>query len=266
MVASFAGLTALVTGGSKGMGKEWARLLLRDGAHVVLWGRNTKDLQVAQKDLIDEHPESLVEIASVDIGQKGQLDRALAQLLENHQVDVLINNAGTVFRGSFTELPLEDHLKVMSVNLEAPIAITHRILGSMIKRNFGYIVNVSSLAGFIGIPNMAAYSATKWGLIGFSEAIRLELSEQGKSGIRILTYCPSYVQTGLFSGAKPPFLTSWLKPHDTVKRAYQALKEGKTLLVDPEMGRLITPLRGILPEKINEFIWRVLGVNQSSGS
>ena len=260
-----AGLTALVTGGSKGMGKEWARLLLKDGADVIIWGRNKIDLENAKEELLVEFPERHVEFNCVDVGDIDRLEKALKDLIDRYKVDILINNAGIVFRGFLNEIDPEKSTQIIKVNLMAPVIITQKIIQSMIERNFGYVVNVSSLAGFIGVPKMAVYSASKWGLVGFSEAIRQEMIEQGKNGVRIMTFCPSYVQTDLFQGATPPLLTRWLRPEDTVKRAYQGLKDGKHIIFDPDFGRLVAPLKGLLPEKFNDRLRRILGVNSSSG-
>jgi all-trans-retinol dehydrogenase (NAD+) len=263
--ANFSGLTALVTGGSRGMGKEWARLLLRDGVHVIIWGRDIDELEKTKDELKSEYVEAEIDINSVDIGDRSQIENALKQLSKNHQIDILINNAGTVSRGFFNQIGIDKGIETVNVNLIGPIIITYFVLQHMISRNFGYIVNVSSLAGFLGVPKMATYSASKWGILGFSEAIRLELSDLGKNGINVMTFCPSFVQTQLFAGARPPFLTKWLKPDETVRKAYQALKDGKNVLIDPEVGRLIPPIKSLLPELLKNYIWRILGVNRSSG-
>lgn len=265
MLANFSGLTALVTGGSRGMGKEWVRLLLKDGVHVIIWGRALPELESAKNELQIEFPNAQIGIKSVDVGNRIQTMEAIQQLTRDHQIDILINNAGTVARGFFTDIPLDQNSEILDVNLIGPILITHGILQQMIKRNFGYIVNVSSLAGFLGVPKMAAYSASKWGILGFSESIRTELGELGKNGIKVMTFCPSFVRTQLFEGARPPFLTKWLKTDETVGKAYRSLKEGKLVVIDPEMGRLIAPIKSLFPDVIKNHVWRILGVNRSSG-
>jgi short-subunit dehydrogenase len=259
------GMRALVTGGSRGMGFEWAKLLLKDKAHVVLMGQNLEALLKAQKELRLSAKNQTIDILSVDLRDEGALRDQLQTFLKGNQVDILVNNAGVVHRGKFVDVPFEDHRDVIAVNILGVMSITHMVLKTMIARHSGSIVNIASMAGLTGVPHMASYVASKWAVIGFTESLRLEMQEAGLDGIKFMTFCPSYVQTGMFRGAKPPFLSRWLNPADTVQKAYNGFKRGKTLVIDPEIAHLIPLARSLLPTVINDKVWQILGIHKSSG-
>lgn len=260
-----AGMRALVTGGSRGMGFEWAKLLIKDKAHVVLLGQNLEALVKAQKELSLCAKNQTIDILSVDLRDEGALRDQLQGFLKVHQVDILVNNAGLVHRGNFVDVPFENHRDVITVNLLGMMLVTHMVLKTMIPRHTGSIVNIASMAGLTGVPHMASYVASKWAVIGFTESLRLEMQEAGLDGIKFMSFCPSYVQTGMFRGAKPPFLSRWLKPADTVQKAYEGFKRGKTLVIDPEIAHLIPLARSLLPTFINDKVWQILGIQKSSG-
>jgi short-subunit dehydrogenase len=265
MNQSLFGKTALVTGGSRGMGKEWARLLLKDQAHVVLWGRDKHSLEEAQKELKEGFPAGQITIGAVDLADQSALLEAAQELKKHQSIDILINNAGLVHRGPFTDVTIDEHREVISVNLLAMITLTHIFLQPMIQRRSGHIVNIASMAGLTGVANMASYTASKWAVLGFTESIRLEMQEAGLKDIKLMSFCPSYVSTGLFAGARPPLLTKWLKASTTVEKAYEGFKKDKAVVVDPEIGWLVPLARTLLPTSINDKVTQLLGVSRSAG-
>ncbi len=265
MGVKVAGMRALITGGSRGMGFEWAKLLLKDQAHVVLLGQNQEALLKAQKELSLTAKNQMIDILPVDMRDDGALRDRVQEFIKGNQVDILVNNAGLVHRGKFVGVPFEKHRDVMEVNILGLMSITHMVLKTMVARHAGYIVNIASMAGLTGVPHMASYVASKWAVIGFTESLRLEMREAGLEGIKLMTFCPSYVQTGMFRGAKPPFLSRWLNPADTVQKAYDGFKRGKTLVIDPEIAHLIPLARSLLPTVINDKVWQILGIHKSSG-
>lgn len=247
------------------MGLEWAKILLKNRVDVVLLGQDESALHKAQKELEMLETEQTVEILSIDITDEQALKTTLLKFLEHTQIDILINNAGVVQRGAFLEVSMEKHRAVMEVNILGMMSLTHIVLQGMVQRNSGYVVNIASMAGLTGVPHIASYVASKWAVIGFTESLRIEMQELSKNGIRFMTFCPSYVRTGMFSGAKPPLFSKWLRPQDTVKKAFDGLIHGKTLVIDPDIAQIIPLARTLLPTLVYDKVWKTLGINKSAG-
>lgn len=264
MQFDLAGKKAIVTGGSRGMGFEWAKLLLSDKVNIVLVGQNKESLLKAQKELEILSPHQTIEILEFDLKDEKSFTPKFEKFLERTPIDILINNAGVVHRGRFTEISMEQHREVMEVNILGMMSLTHMVLKGMVDRKCGYVVNIASMAGLAGVSNMVSYVASKWAVIGFTESLRLEMQEISGSDIKFMTFCPSYVKTGMFHGAKPPLFSRWLKPRDTVRKAYEGFKRGKTLVIDPDIGLLIPIARSLLPTVLNDKVGQILGLNHSA--
>lgn len=255
--------TALVTGGARGMGLIWVHNLLRDGANVIIWGTDEIKLKSAQLDLSKKYSKRKISIQRVDVGDESQIIQAAEIALREQDIDILVNNAGIMCHGPFVEVSSTEHSRIIDVNLKSIIWTMKCFLPGMLERNIGHIVNVASAAGFTGIPNMSAYVASKWGVIGLSESVRLEVRAMGKNQVNFTVFCPSYVDTGMFDGAKPPFLTRWLNPTDTVDLAYKAFKKNISIVIDPPLARVIPVSRSLLPTKIHDLLSGILGISSS---
>ena len=196
------GKTALVTGGASGIGKAFAKRLLRGGARVALWDLDPAAAEAARKELSTFGE---VRAYGVDVTDRAQVAAAAERLLsELGELDLLDNNAGVVFGGDFLSVPEEKLLKTVEVNLNGTLWCTRAFLPGMLRRGSGHLVMMASAAGLLGVPGMAVYSASKHAVIGFAESLRLELRNAGKPGIGITIVCPSFVSTGMFEGARPP--------------------------------------------------------------
>jgi len=149
---------------------------------------------------------------------------------------------------------------------------TRAFLPGMYERNLGHVVNISSAAGILGVPDMAAYSAAKWGVWGLTESLRHEARNRGKDGVRFSSIHPSYVATGMFEGARVPGLGSLLVPqvknHDVIAECIveQALKKGKPRLIRPRSVWLAILFRGLLPDAWFQAVIRLLNVHRSMSS
>ena len=139
----------------------------------------------------------------------------------------------------------------------------------MYERNSGHIVNISSAAAYLGVPELSVYAATKWAVWGLTESMRFEAQNLGKKGVKFSSIHPVYLKTGMFEGAKLGFLGNLLIPlvknHDVIAKAIvnDALKKGKTQVRRPRTLRLATLLRGILPDKVFQQVLVLNGVHQS---
>lgn len=184
----------LLTGGSRGIGPHIARALLARGARVTLAARTADDLERVAGSL----PADRTAVAAGDVTEAE--DRELIVKASEEAlgpIDILVNNAGVERISRFAENAPEDVTRIVDLNLEATIQLTRMVVPGMLERRRGHVVNVSSLAGKAAAPFNVVYSATKWGLVGFSYSLRAELRD---SGVGVSVVCPGYVERdGMFS-------------------------------------------------------------------
>lgn len=194
---------ALVTGASAGIGAEFARQLAPQCATLVLVARRAARLVELAGELEREHPGLRVVPLEADLTDPAARQQAVGHLLSKGLVpDLLVNNAGM---GDYGEFATAEWMKVeamLRLNVEALTHLTHALLPTMIERRHGAILNVSSLASLLPIPDFAVYAATKAYVSSFSEALRIEVREHG---IRVLALCPGPVHTefGEVAGRAP---------------------------------------------------------------
>jgi NAD(P)-dependent dehydrogenase (short-subunit alcohol dehydrogenase family) len=180
-----------VTGASRGMGVDIVKAALKAGHAVVATGRNTEAVAKA----VGEADQLLV--AKLDVTRPDDAKLAVAAAVERFGgIDVLVNNAGNFYAGFFEEVPPEDFRAQVETNLFGPINVTRAVLPIMRARRRGLIVTMSSLAGIAGQPFVSAYSATKFGLEGWMEALTPEIAP---FGIRTMLVEPGYFRTALLT-------------------------------------------------------------------
>ena len=184
---------ALVTGASSGLGEEFALQLASRVEHLVLVARRQEVLDRVA-DLIQEvHPEVSVSVLVTDLVDSSNRDWLVKTLAEKEWVpDLLVNNAGLGDYGEFATAEWPKIESMMRVNMEALTHLTHALVPGMIAQESGAVMNVSSLASILPIPDFAVYAATKAYVTSFSEALRIEL---GPNGIPVLAVCPGPVHT-----------------------------------------------------------------------
>jgi uncharacterized protein len=194
--------SALITGGSAGIGREFARQLSGRARSLVLVARREQRLNELRDDLRQQHPNLTVHIRKADLADLTQLKESVAWLeREKIDVDLLINNAGLGDLGPFaTSDPIRNEQMTL-VNVVALTSLTRHLLPRMIAKKRGGILNVSSSAGFLPIPGSAVYAATKAYVNGLSEALRAELRG---SGVIVTALCPGPVHTEFQEVASRP--------------------------------------------------------------
>ena len=201
---------AVVTGGTKGIGRAIAEGLLRAGANVFICARDKSDLRRALENLSRF---GQVEGEICDVRSETQVKMMLEECVRVFGgVDILINNAGTgVFGQTVEELAPDDFRQVLETNLFGVFYACHFAVPLMKERGGGFIINISSLAGQNAHPKMAAYNASKFGLNGFTEALMQEVRHED---IRVSYICPGSVNTG-FGGDEVSDEKSWqIQPAD----------------------------------------------------
>ncbi len=183
------GKKALVTGGSRGLGKAIAIALAKEGVDVAITGRNKKTLEETVLELTNFGVNATYSIFNV--ADKVEVKMQIQRLIETFGAfDILINNAGIAAFGGFLEMEENDWEDIVKTNLFGPYYVSKSVVPSMIELGSGDIINVSSTAGLKGNAVTSAYSASKAGLIGFSESIMFELR---KKNIRVTTLTPSTI-------------------------------------------------------------------------
>ncbi|RIN83603.1 SDR family NAD(P)-dependent oxidoreductase [Mammaliicoccus sciuri] len=192
-IFSVKGRTAVITGASKGIGKEIAKLLYANGANIALIARNEQQLKALQAELSDF--DSRTRIYPFDLTQHDKLEDLAESIYEDFgQIDILVNNAGINIQKPIEEVTLDDWDKQMDINLKSVYFLTKYIGVYMKKSNKGKIINISSQMGYVGYYERSVYSSTKGGIAQFTKALSIEWS---KYNINVNTIAPTFIKTNL---------------------------------------------------------------------
>ncbi|HEY5541904.1 MAG TPA: SDR family oxidoreductase [Candidatus Binatia bacterium] len=187
------GKVAVVTGAGRGIGKAVALSLAKSGCRVVLSARTPAQLEEVQREI--EQGGGTAAIVPADLTRDEAIDTLAAESRRAYgAVDVLINNAGWGKRSPVVKINVEDLDQTVRLNLRAPILLAKLLLPDMIAKNEGAVINIGSVSGKTGEANGAAYSATKFGLIGFTQSLYEEVRERG---IKVAVILPGFVDTPL---------------------------------------------------------------------
>ena len=251
-----AGRVALVTGASSGIGEAFARALGARGLQLILTGRDEERLQRVADGIADEH-HVRVETVVLDLTETDAPERLKAAVDGLGLVpDLLVNNAGAGFIGSFTALPLDGQLATIRLNVEALVALTSLFLPAMLELRRGGIVNTSSAAGLQPLPHYATYGATKAFVNSFSQALWAEVHG---SGVRVLAVCPGPVADTRFGeraggsslGTFPGLASRRQMPREAVvSEALRGLERGDPLTVPGLTNWLMVGLAGLVPRRL----------------
>lgn len=187
------GKTAIITGAGRGIGRATAIAFAKEGINLGLIGRTGANLEKVAEEVAAYDVQ--VTMATADVSDNNAVISAVEHVKsELGAIDILINNAGTGKFGSFLEFDPEEFKKIVDINLMGPYYVTRAVLPGMIEQESGDIINISSTAGERGGAVTAAYSASKFGLIGLSDSL---MQEVRKHNIRVTALTPSTVATDL---------------------------------------------------------------------
>jgi short-subunit dehydrogenase len=230
------GKYVLVTGAAGGIGAVLCKLLAGKGAHLILVDLHKAGLEKLESTLKQQNASIKVKFFCIDLTDYDAVKEMVTSIT---QLDVLINNAGIAFGGSFENTTHKNIDKTLNVNLLSAIHLTHTLI-TLLKNNVNSnIVNVASGAGLVAPGGMVAYGVSKFGLVGFSEALHAELKEDN---ITVSAVCPGFVKTPLITNSKPKESTEDLTqlnamvqkegdtPEKVAKAIIKAVEKNKTLV------------------------------------
>ncbi|PSQ87256.1 MAG: NAD-binding protein [Bacteroidetes bacterium QH_2_63_10] len=230
---------AVVTGASSGLGTHFSRSLIDRGATVYGLARSADKLDALQDDLGDSFRP-----VTCDVREEDQVADAFQTVRdESGRIDVLLNNAGLGQFGPVDDLPLDEWDVQMDTNLRGGFLCTREAVPTMREQNEdagvgGHIVNVASIAGLLGNPNLTAYNASKFGLRGFSESLMKEVREDG---IRVTCIYPGSIETNFFDVAGVEMTDNPLRPEDVAATVVHVLESPANHLISELVMRPLRP-------------------------
>ena len=242
---------ALITGASRGLGYEFAKLAADDGQNLVLVSRSEDKLNEIKKDFERKYDIS-ANVISADLAKPNSARRVYKETEERSlQIDLLINNAGTGKVGPFFDSSLEDDADMMQLNMNSLVKMTKLFGKDMVKRNEGKIMNVSSLAAYQPGPLMAIYYASKAFVLRFSEAVDEELEE---TGVSVTAYCPSATDTNFQQSAgmsdEGPKGLYMADPEEVAEYGYEAMKKEERVTIPGVFNSLMASISRVAPRKL----------------
>jgi 3-oxoacyl-[acyl-carrier protein] reductase len=223
-VNNLKGKVALVTGAGRGIGKAIALMLADLGCRLVLAARTSSELESVQKDIRALGGDAIV--VACDLTQDADIYRLFDECQKQcGSVDILVNNAGWGKRSSVVKANIEDWDRTFKLNLRAPMLLAKSLLPKMIGKNDGAVINIGSVSGKTGEANGAAYSASKFGLIGFTQSLFEEVREYG---IKVAVILPGFVDTPLIPPNRQIDRAKMIRPEDVAEAVHYVLTSAKT--------------------------------------
>ena len=234
---------ALVTGAASGIGKAIALRLAQEGADLYLLDVDEAGLAT----VVTESKQLGVQALGrrCDVSQAKEIHESVEYVLDQWgAVDILVNNAGITYYGKTEMMSAEHCEKLLAINLHAPLHFTRELLSTLLEQPEAHVLNVASFFGLIGTRRLAAYTSSKFGVVGLSESLR---AEYGRRGLGVTALCPGFVDTNLFSTAPhgedlqenklPP---KWMltTPEKIANRAIKAIYRNQALVVQQPYARL----------------------------
>jgi short-subunit dehydrogenase len=251
------GIKGLITGAASGIGRALALRLAREGADLFLVDINEPELEAAA----DEARKYGVEVycRPCDISKPTDISSTVQEVLETWgTLDLLVNNAGVCFYGPTSQMTAEQWDWILGVNFLGPIQFVRELLPALLDKPEAHLVNVSSIFGIVATHRCTAYHATKFGILGFTEALRAELSRQG---LGVTAVCPGLIRTNLFSSMQcaredrrqspPRWMTT--TPEVVADRIVTAIYRNQRLVLVTPLAYLLHYAKRIAPGAIDWF-------------
>jgi 3-dehydrosphinganine reductase len=258
-IIDFKAKIVLITGGSSGIGLAVACLLAQKGAHVWLLARPGEKLTDALKKVKSaaQDPVQSCGVVEADVTNEKQVSQAIARVIRLIGLpDLVINSAGVAHPGYVQETVMKIFHWMMDVNFFGTVNVIKELLPGMIERGSGYIVNISSMAGFLGVFGYTAYGASKYAVRGFSDSLRAEMKPHG-IGVTVVfppdTDTPQLAYERKFKPAETKELTGssgMMSPERVAKSILSGIEKGKYLILPGIENKIIYRLSGILSNAV----------------
>jgi 3-oxoacyl-[acyl-carrier protein] reductase len=223
--------TAIITGSTRGIGKETALLLLQKELNVIISSRSQQSVDNVIQEIHDKFPSKKENILGkkCDVSQQSDVKSLLDISIKTFgKIDILVNNAGIVYFKSIMDTTEEEWNNTIDTNLKGIFLFTKEVLPYMIENKSGVIINVSSGAGKSGFPNLSAYCASKFGVIGFTESIANEVAD---NNVKVMTICPGGVDTKMIEDIVNNGYTlsnrKLMKPEQVANKIYDMISNQK---------------------------------------
>lgn len=269
------GKVALITGGGSGVGREAAKCMAKRGARLVLWDISEEGMKITKEQVLEATPGAQVECFVVDITDR-QAVYSIAETVQQLQwgtgaacpVWAVVNNAGILASsGTMEETSDTSVLKTIEVNTLAHFWVTKAFLPALKAANDGHIVCVASAAGLTGTASMVAYCTSKFGAVGFAEALRNELrSDRATSNVGVTLLCPAHIKTELFKGyhmGPMALIVRSLEPAEVAEAIALGIENKTPMQILPWIGNAHAAVKGMMPAKFSDFLNGVCGLNKA---
>ena len=249
----FENANVLITGGGSGIGKIMGRMALEKGARTfIIWDINITAIENVRKELA---PYGRVKGYVVDVSDNEIVTLAYKKTVADcGDIDIVINCAGIITSNkTFDQMTSDEILRTMNINTIAPMFVARAALPDMLRRNRGHICTIASAGGMLSNPKMSVYAASKWGVIGWSDSVRIELQDS-RSDVHITTVAPYYINTGMFDGVKSRIIPI-LKPEYVARRVIKGIERNKTFCGIPFGFHFIRFWQAILPTRVFDWLF-----------
>ena len=259
----------IITGASSGIGRACAAEFFKKGARVVLVARTESKLIELTNSIKHLGGEAMYVVA--DVSNESDCINVMEKVVNNFGgIDVLVNNAGISMRALFYDLDLTDFKKLMDINFYGTIYCTKHALKYILERK-GSVVGVSSIAGHKGLPGRTAYSASKFAMTGFLEALRIE---NFKKKLHVLVASPGFTNSSIRQNAlnssgehqkeSPRDEKKMMSSEEVAKRIVSAVEKRKNSIVLTSQGKLLVFLNKIFPNLVDRLVFRALSKEKNS--
>ncbi len=253
----------IITGGSSGIGRACAFRFAQEGARIVISARNEENLREVEQELLKMGAEVLA--VTSDVSNENDCVRLINETLNRFgRIDVLINNAGISMRALFKDLDLKVMRQLMEINFFGTVYCTKYAMRQLLKYK-GSVVGISSIAGFQGLPGRTGYSASKFAMQGFLDALRVE---NLKTGLHVLTVCPGYTESnirnvaltanGSLQGESPREEKKMMTSEEVADYIFRGVVNRKPEIVLTGQGKLAFYLRKFFPRLVDKMVYSAL--------